>query len=636
MNLLEIQDAADTVSDLYEELEARLLQNIIRHIRNYDQPIPSDEWLMQKLAEIGKLNKENLKLISGYFGQSQTAVQRMLNEMAEKILGGIEPGFKHIVQRGLAGEAVEAAKSKSVQKVVDALFKQAKDTLNLTNTTMLFKAQDAYKLLVQDTAKLAREILNKNVFQKLIAGQSRQQALRRTIQELNSNGIAGFIDRAGRSWTPEAYVNMTMRATTKNLSTEVLFARMDDHGLNLMSVTSHAGSRPKCARDQGKIFDRNNHSGYTKDLHGKKIRYFSLKDSSYGEPDGILGINCGHQAYPFIPGVNIQRYFPTEDMDANDRLYRQVQTQRGMERDIRKQKRLCMLYDEAGDSAAFEKAAVKLKEKEAKLRQYVNDNDQLHRRRDREQVVGFDKGVSARAVAAYKTNRRNEGEAVDESKIRQRNQKAAENWAKIHLGIKKTNYTKQPLEVVNKTNRALQRIYRENPILQDFIDEIEFKDINAVAQACIRVQNGRITTKLTFSTTKCMNENEIQKTINKQVADGFWTRKKGLYGIVKHEATHLSEYALVLKRYGVDKNSGGGDLARAVKAIKNHEISSQIRRKALKNCNLVDNYDIIKTNLCEYAAREGSGEFLAEACSEYQPRKLAKEVQRLFEEEMRK
>ena len=129
MNLLEIQDAADTVSDLYEELEARLLQNIIRHIRNYDQPIPSDEWLMQKLAEIGKLNKENLKLISGYFGQSQTAVQRMLNEMAEKILGGIEPGFKHIVQRGLAGEAVEAAKSKSVQKVVDALFKQAKDTL---------------------------------------------------------------------------------------------------------------------------------------------------------------------------------------------------------------------------------------------------------------------------------------------------------------------------------------------------------------------------------------------------------------------------------------------------------------------------------------------------------------------------
>ena len=57
MNLLENQRAADVIANLYQNLEERLMANIIRHVRNYDQPIPTDEWLLQKLAEIGRLNK---------------------------------------------------------------------------------------------------------------------------------------------------------------------------------------------------------------------------------------------------------------------------------------------------------------------------------------------------------------------------------------------------------------------------------------------------------------------------------------------------------------------------------------------------------------------------------------------------
>ena len=100
--------------------------------------------------------------------------------------------------------------------------------------------------------------------------------------------------------------------------------------------------------------------------------------------------------------MNVQRYFPTEDLDANNRLYKQTQVQRALERDVRKQKRECMLYDELGDAESFEEASVKLKAKEAKLKHYVDQHDNLHRRKDREQVVGFDKRISAEAIAANK------------------------------------------------------------------------------------------------------------------------------------------------------------------------------------------------------------------------------------------
>lgn len=56
-----------------------------------------------------------------------------------------------------------------------------------------------------------------------------------------------------------------------------------------------------------------------------------------------------------MPGVSIQRYFPTEDIEENNRLYKETQIQRALERDVRKQKRECMLYDTVGDEEAFEK-----------------------------------------------------------------------------------------------------------------------------------------------------------------------------------------------------------------------------------------------------------------------------------------
>lgn len=409
MGLLENQKAAEPVDGIYQDLEAQLMQNIARHLRDWEQPIDTDRWLMRKLAEIGKLNKENIKIIARMSGISQTAAERMLTEMAEEAIKGIDPGLRHLARDGLAGEMVSPRKSRNVKQTVDSMKNQAKDTLNMCNTTMLYKARDAYSSLVQKIAIDAKELENKQEFidilnkygESVTAGvESRHQAIKKCIREFNEKGIPAFVDKRGRQWTPEAYVNMAMRNTARQTAEEVQTARCKDAGVNLIQIDSHSGARPKCAKDQGKIFSLNNTSGETEDLHGNKIKYYPWSSSSYGKPDGILGINCRHHKWPFVPGVNIQRYFPTNDMEENDSLYKETQVQRALERDVRNTKRECMLYDEIGDSEAFDDAAVKLKEKEERLKQYVNGHVDLNRRRDREQVFGFDRGVSARATAA--------------------------------------------------------------------------------------------------------------------------------------------------------------------------------------------------------------------------------------------
>ncbi len=474
MSLLSNQLMADSVSGIYQDLEELLMQNIVRHIKDYGKPIDSDDWQLQKLAEIGKLNKENIQIIAQQAGISQTAAERMLNEAAQESIKQLEPCLQNAAKDGLLHTAVDVDKSKNIKQTVNAIQSQAKDTLNLCNTNMLYKARDAYKNLVQNICSTSKEIeqkqdfidlMNKSAANTVIGAESRTQAVRSCIKQFNEKGIPAFIDKAGREWTPEAYVNMCMRNTAKNVADEVQSERCKEYECNLIEISSHSGARQKCSKDQGKIFDLNNGSGYTEDARGKKIRYYPWSSSSYGKPDGILGINCRHHKYPFVPGVNIKTYFPV-DKEENDKLYEQTQVQRALERYVRKQKRECMLYDELGDTEAFEKAAVKLKSKEAKLKNYVDRNDNLHRRKDREQVVGFDKKVSSKAVQANKKNKPKSdtksvaksgesGMGVRKEFVPAKTKQEATEFAKKY-GIE-ADYSQYDISVANAVNETIQR-----------------------------------------------------------------------------------------------------------------------------------------------------------------------------------
>ena len=173
MTLLKNQQEAETIDSVYIDLEARLMQNIARHLRDWEQPIDTDRWLMQKLAEIGKLNKENIKTIAQMSGLSQTAAERMLNDMAEEAIKNTDPGFQYLARQRLIDGIVDAEKSKNIKRVMKKLQKQAKDSLNLTNTTMLHKAQEAFKNLVQNTAEEALKIMNNNTGAVITGAESR-------------------------------------------------------------------------------------------------------------------------------------------------------------------------------------------------------------------------------------------------------------------------------------------------------------------------------------------------------------------------------------------------------------------------------------------------------------------------------
>ena len=218
---------------------------------------------------------------------------------------------------------------------------------------------------------------------------------------------------------------------------------MDEYGLDLVEVSSHSGARPLCAKDQGKIFNRNGGGGYTTDLDGKRIKFYAWRSSSYGKPAGLLGINCGHQIYPFLPGISVQTYFPYDEKE-NAEQYEKICNQRALERKVRASKRECTSLDTLGDKEGFDKAAYKLKQQEQQLKSYCEKNG-LTYKPDRTATPGYGRSQAAKTTASYKAAVKAEQEKIKQLEIDKAEKDAIikEKENSFHSDLKNGNIKKE-------------------------------------------------------------------------------------------------------------------------------------------------------------------------------------------------
>lgn len=483
MTKLEMMQLSQSLSDLYTGLETDLIANIAEYLAAGKIDSPTAQWKIQMLAQLGALDKSNIKVITEYAGIAPDMLTEVLETAALSAVEELEPGFQKLARNGIIN-GTEVPIEKTMARALTSYQKQAKQSLNMVNTVMRYKAKSAAQKIINDTAELAEKqsfinTLNKATGKVVTGAESRQAAMRQCIKEMSEKGIPAFVDKLGREWSPEAYINMDIRTTANNVAHQAQFDRMKDYGVDLIEVSSHAGARPKCAEDQGKIFNRKNKDGYTTDLHGRKIKYYSWKKSSYGEPNGILGINCGHHIYPFIPGISYQKYFPYDEYD-NQEQYKKVQGQRELERRVRKSKRECISLESVGDTEGLKKAKETLKTRQQALKQYCADND-LKYKPDRTAVVNYKKSVAGFTPSDKKKRIAEiKAKSVDKSggsaaipkvlksefvpaKSIEEAQKYAQKYVKSYFGDKTfkgdANFKGISIDNANEINRALTDIF---------------------------------------------------------------------------------------------------------------------------------------------------------------------------------
>lgn len=373
------------MGEVYGAVTDRILINLARHFQYIkDGAIPGGAWDYQirKLAEVGQVRDETIRILYESLAGEDQALQELLTECIARSIEKNEPTLQAAADRGLlTGNPVEMQPNQT--QAFRAYYEQSADKLNLVNTVMLESTEAVYTGTVADiVARMQRTqgILNTGAGAVITGVESMNSAIREGVRQMVENGITGFIDHGGHHWSPEAYVEMDIRTTMANTARAATTEQMQDFGCDLFCVSWHDGARPLCYPWQGKVISESGWRGEVEDLDGNTVTVYALEDTSYGEPAGLFGINCGHFKIPFIPGYSIARQ-PEQDEEANEREYQESQQQRALERQLRYEKRdLAVLKAQGADEEQIRAQRGRVSDARDKLDAFCDETGRARRR----------------------------------------------------------------------------------------------------------------------------------------------------------------------------------------------------------------------------------------------------------------
>ncbi|WP_410973970.1 phage minor capsid protein [Bacillus pacificus] len=359
------QQLTDNTVQVYNAIEEEILMNMANYLKKNKGLLNEQNihaWQVRQLSMLGALTQDNVITIAKYSGLAVDEVSTALKIAQYEAIAPVNTVLTKAVQLGLLVKPLNYY-GMTLEGIFNKYLLQAKNTFNMVNTVLLDSARQAYL-----------DVVNTVVGKVVTGAKTPRQALREGLQKWATKGLPALVDKANRRWSPDAYIRMVTRSTVNNVANVSQFQRMDENGCDLIETTSKMGAREKCAPYQGRIFSRS----------GTHPNYPAWSTTSYGLPDGILGINCSHVIHPYIEGLNTQTYFPYDSKD-NDKAYQLSQVQRKNEREIRKAKRELMMMEAINDAEGIKEAKQLVKEKQAVMREFIKNTGRT-RRYDRENL----------------------------------------------------------------------------------------------------------------------------------------------------------------------------------------------------------------------------------------------------------
>ena len=143
------------------------------------------------------------------------------------------------------------------------------------------RLQDVGQAVGRKVDDLARAISLEASKGSVLGYQTTRQAAKRIKADLAEKGITGFVDKAGRSWDMGRYAKVLAQETTNGAFRQGTINRFQEHGHDLVRISTHSGSCPKCIPWQGR----------TLSISGNDPDYPSLAEA---QGAGLIHVGCLH------------------------------------------------------------------------------------------------------------------------------------------------------------------------------------------------------------------------------------------------------------------------------------------------------------------------------------------------------
>lgn len=223
-------------------------------------------------------------------------VDFILAGLNAEIQSTIEEGILASFKEGQAILSYNAGDYNSLSEATEnvALSMLAKETIDSILADTFDDLLSATELTSKRVKRIVRRVVQEQMKQDMSRARGRKIMSKGIIEELTKQGLSktvkeegfvGIVDKKGRQWELNRYVDMVVRTKYKQARVEGMRTKAVEDGYDLAVVSSH-GAKDKCRKYEGMIISMNGETaGYP--------TYQELRRSNE-----IFHPNCKHTIFP--------------------------------------------------------------------------------------------------------------------------------------------------------------------------------------------------------------------------------------------------------------------------------------------------------------------------------------------------
>ncbi|MDF2907965.1 MAG: hypothetical protein K0R34_3286 [Herbinix sp.] len=368
---------------LFLEFQQRTMADIIRRIRINDEITRSADWQIYRLVQMGQSSEYIQQEIKGLLRLSEKDVE----DLYEKV---IEAGYSHDekLYKAVGAEFIQFKDNAELQQLIRAVSAQTKLQLVNITQTLGFTSQINNVRVFTPLAQYLQRTLDAAVLDVTSGVFDYNSVLKKVVAEMTKSGIRTVDYETGYYNRIEVAARRALMTGVTQVVNHINDSNARELNTNYFEVSWHATARPTHQEWQGRVYSRKE----LNDICG------------LGTVTGLLGANCYHSYYPFIPGVSERQWTDEQldEMNAKENklkkyngkeytTYEATQRQRQLETLMRKQRQdIDLLKRGVADPEDIQTAQIKYRNTMAQYKRFSEEMG-LPQQRDRIYMDGLGK-----------------------------------------------------------------------------------------------------------------------------------------------------------------------------------------------------------------------------------------------------
>lgn len=334
---------------IFKDLEKAIMSDIVRRIKQTDVITRSADFQLNHLKMLGMSDYEIKKMAEQYIQASDDYLDRVFaNAIETDYIDNKE------LYKAQGKEFIPFEDNEMIQQWIQAIKLQTKDEMRRLTESMGFVVQIGSRKVAQPVGTFYQNVLDQSVVEIMMGTFDYNRVLNDAVRKMTHSGLRWIDYQSGWHNRVTVAARRAVMTGISQITMQISEMNANELGTDYFEVTAHANARPSHAEWQGKVYSR------------KELETVC----HLGEVTGLLGANCYHMYYPFIPGVSKRAYTddqldewksdkPIEYNGKEYNGYEATQRMRQMETNMRAQREKIYLLKQGEDEVGVNNAKVR-------------------------------------------------------------------------------------------------------------------------------------------------------------------------------------------------------------------------------------------------------------------------------------